>query len=266
MLRFDHAGVSHVGLVRDGNEDAAYAAPYLQLVADGVGGAAAGEVASATTAYVVSAMLAAEPEADPVDVLERAVLQAHLQLRAGVGRCPEHEGMATTLTALTLGDDGAYLVHVGDSRAYVLREGELHRLTADHTLVQALVDEGRLSEEAALGFAFRSVVLRSVNAEAPVEPDVRHVPLAAGDRVLVCTDGLTDLVSDESVLAALGAPEPQEAADRLLEAALAEGGRDNITCLVADVVDGPAVCADGRVLGALADPGLVVDPAAVRPA
>lgn len=263
MLRFDYAATSHVGLVRDGNEDAGFAAPYLQLVADGVGGSAAGEVASATTAYVVSALAAAEPDADPAALLHAAVLEAHAQLQEGVRRSPERAGMATTLTAVVVHDDRFHLVHVGDSRAYLLRGDELTRLTADHTLVQSLIDDGTLTEASAADFAFRSVVLRSVNAEAPVEPDVRQVDLHEGDRLLLCSDGLSDLVPDDAIAAALRTPDRQLAAAALVDAALAAGGRDNVTCLVADVVDGPRITRDGVVVGALADPQLIVDPTAV---
>jgi len=263
MLRFDYAATSHVGLVRDGNEDAGFAAPYLQLVADGVGGSAAGEVASATTAYVVSALAAADPDADPATLLRAAVLEAHRQLREGVRRSPDRAGMATTLTAVVVHDDRFHLVHVGDSRAYVLRAQELTRLTADHTLVQSLIDDGTLTETTAEDFAFRSVVLRSVNAESPVEPDVSEVELRPGDRLLLCSDGLSDLVPDEGIADALATADLQLAAAALVDAALAAGGRDNVTCLVADVVDGPRISRDGLVVGALADPRLIVDPAAV---
>jgi serine/threonine protein phosphatase PrpC len=263
MLRFEYAATSHVGLVRDGNEDAGFAAPYLQLVADGVGGSAAGEVASATTAYVVSALAAAESDVDPATLLRSAVLEAHRQLREGVRRAPERAGMATTLTAVVVHEDRFCLVHVGDSRAYSLRDDELTRLTADHTLVQSLIDDGTLTEASAADFAFRSVVLRSVNAEAPVEPDVHQLDLRPGDRLLLCSDGLSDLVPDDGIAAALARADRQHAASALVDAALAAGGRDNVTCLVADVVDGPRISRDGLVVGALADPRLIVDPAAV---
>src|SRR5690349_1854941 len=118
MLRFSYGACSHVGLVRDHNEDAGFAGPYLQLVADGVGGAAAGEVASATTAYVVSAMAAARPAADPVRLLTDAVAESHRQLRRGVAVDPARAGMATTLTALLARHERVTVVHVGDSRAY----------------------------------------------------------------------------------------------------------------------------------------------------
>ncbi|MDH2415636.1 protein phosphatase 2C domain-containing protein [Nocardioides sp. CER19] len=264
MLRFDSAAASHVGLVRSGNEDAGFAAPYLQLVADGVGGSAAGEVASATTAYVVSALVAASPGADPQRVLRGAVLEAHRQLSAGVRRSPEWSGMATTLTAVVAHEDRFHLVHVGDSRAYLLRAGGLTQLTDDHTLVQSLVDDGSLSEDEAEEFPYRSVVLRSINGEAPVEPDISQLDLRVGDRLLLCSDGLSDLVSDEAIAAALEVPDRDDAAAALVDAALAAGGRDNVTCLVADVVDGPRISRDGRVVGALADPHLVVDPGAVK--
>lgn len=264
MLRFDYTATSHVGLVRDGNEDAGFAAPYLQLVADGVGGAAAGEVASATTAYVVSALAAAEPDVEPEVLLQAAVRESHRQLHEGVRRSPEWAGMATTLTAVIARDDRFHLVHVGDSRAYVLRAGELTRITSDHTLVQSLLDDGSLTEEEAADFAFRSVVLRSVNAEEPVAPDVREVDLRPGDRLLLCSDGLSDLVPDDVIASALRAEQREEATDALVDSALAAGGRDNVTCLVADVVDGPEISRDGLVLGALANPRLVVNPGAVK--
>jgi protein phosphatase len=266
VLRFDYGAQTHVGLVRDGNEDAGFAGGYLQLIADGVGGAAAGEVASATAAYVTSALLAADPYAAPEEVLRTAVHEAHRQLQAGVRRCPEWSGMATTLTAVALRNDRCHLVHVGDSRAYLLRQGVLTRLTADHTLVQSLIDEGRLTPETARRFPYRSVVVRSVNADAPAEPDLAVLDVRLGDRLLLCSDGLSDLVDDDGIRSGLLHDDPDAAAQDLVRSALEAGGRDNVTCLVADVVDGPAVAPDGRLLGALADPYLVVDPCAVRSA
>jgi protein phosphatase len=264
VLRFSSGAASHVGLVREHNEDAGFASPYLQLVADGVGGAAAGEVASATTAYVVSALAAARPAADPVRLLTDAVTAAHHQLRRGVADDPDRAGMATTLTAVLARHDRVTLVHLGDSRAYLLREGRLDRLTRDDTFVQDLIDEGRLTADAARNHPYRSVVMKSVDAEHAPEPDVRSIEVAPGDRLLLCSDGLSDLVDEARMAALLGAPDPDDAAATLVHAALGEGGRDNVTCLVADVTDGPPVCADGRLLAAMRDPFLVVDAAAVR--
>ena len=264
MLRFGYDAESHVGLVRDGNEDAGFAGPYLQLVADGVGGAAAGEVASATTAYVVSALAAMESRGDLLEMLRDATRTAHEQLRVGVELDGSRAGMATTLTAIVTDGDRCALVHVGDSRAYLLRGGELHRLTADHTFVQSLVEQGRLSPEEVRRHPYRSVVLRSVDAETPPEPDAVYLDLRVGDRLLLCSDGLTDLVSDAVITSAMTGLDRDEAVSVLVRAALEAGGRDNVTCLLADVEDGPRLVRTGKVLGAMADPYLVVDPAAVR--
>ncbi len=264
MLRFAYAALSDVGLVRDGNEDAGFAAGHLQLVADGVGGAAAGEVASATTAYVVSALVAAGPTDDLVGLLTSAVTAAHEQLRLGVERDPSRRGMATTLTAVVTDGSRCVVAHVGDSRGYLLRAGVLSRLTVDHTYVQALVDDGQLAPEDVAEHPYRSVVVRSVEADHPPQPDVTAVDLVPGDRVLLCSDGLSDLVEDDAIADLLATPDRDEAVAALVRAALDEGGRDNVTCLVSDVEDGPRLGRDGLLLGTLRDPDLVVDPAAVR--
>jgi protein phosphatase len=266
MFKFTYGAQSHVGLVRDNNEDSGFAGPYLQLVADGVGGAAAGEVASATTAYVVSAMAAAGTDADLVALLRSAVQQSAQQLRRGVTEDQARAGMATTLTAIAIQGTRFALAHVGDSRAYLWRNGELSRLTVDHTYVQALIDEGKLTREEAAVHPYRSAVLRSIDGEHQPEPDVFWVELELNDRLLVCSDGLTDLVPEPQIGELLSVEDPDLASGALVAAALERGGKDNVTCLVADVADGPALCADGRLLGALGNPYLVVDPAAVRPA
>ena len=264
MLRFASAARSHVGLVRDGNEDAGFAGPYLQLVADGVGGCAAGEVASATAAYVVSAMVAGAAATDLDDLLAEAVDEAHRLLRQGVAERPDRAGMATTLTAVVADGDRFALAHIGDSRAYLLRDGRLARLTSDHTFVQALVTAGRLDPAEVAGHPYRSVVLKSLDADHRPAPDVEGVDLRCGDRLLLCSDGLTDFVPEEQVAELLLIDDSDEAADALVAAALEAGGRDNVTCLVADVVDGPRIRPDGALLGALRDPGLVVAAAAVH--
>lgn len=264
MLRFSYGAASHVGLVRTSNEDAGFAGPYLQLVADGVGGAAAGEVASATTAYVVAALAMSRPDQDGPTVLAEAVATAHRQLQRGTRDDESRHGMATTLTAVLARDDRVTLVHVGDSRAYLLRGDEMRRLSTDQTLVQLLVDKGELEPEQVPRHPYRNVVLRSVNGDEPVEPALRELDLVVGDRLLLCSDGLTDLVPESSIVVALAEPDPDACAEALVRLALDAGGRDNVTCLVADLVDGPEVRSDGRLVGAMADPGLVVDPTAVR--
>jgi protein phosphatase len=267
MLRFHSAGRSHPGLVRTNNEDSGFAGPTLQLVADGVGGAAAGEVASATAAYVTTALaLAASRSSEPdlLAVLGRAVRLSHEQLRAGTVAEPARAGMGTTLTTLLTDGVRVALAHVGDSRAYLLRDDELTRLTRDHTYVQTLVDAGVISSDEVRRHPRRNVVLQAVDGERPASPDLGLVDVRIGDRLLVCSDGLSDLVEDEQVRACLQTATVQDAADALVDAALAAGGRDNVTCLVSDVQDGPRVVPDGRHFGAFCDPYLVVDPAAVH--
>ena len=264
MLRFDSTGRSDVGLVRDHNEDSGFAGPTLQLVADGVGGAAAGEVASATTAYVVTALALAEPHSDVLDLLRRATDLVQAQLRAGIARDRSRAGMATTLTALITDGERVALAHVGDSRAYLLRDGALHQLTRDDTFVQMLVDQGLLSPEEARHHPRKNIVVRALDGSPSVRGDAELADVRAGDRLLVCSDGLSDLVDDEGLARCLLLEDRDEAADALVAAALEAGGVDNVTCLVADVVDGARLQPDGLRLGAFADPTLVVDPAAVR--
>ncbi len=268
VLRFRSAGRSHPGLVREHNEDSGFAGPYLQLVADGVGGAAAGEVASATAAYVTSAFTmgagSGPEETDLLDVLAKAVELAHEQLSAGVAADPDREGMGTTLTAVLTDGDKVALAHLGDSRAYLWRDDTLSQVSRDQTLVQLLVDEGRITEDEARSHPRRNVVLQALDGERPAEPDLLLLDLEAGDRLLLCSDGLSDMVDDATLARCLRVTDREQAADALVQAALEGGGRDNVTVLVSDLEDGPALCRDGTPLGALGDPGLVLDPAAVR--
>src|SRR5689334_2312651 len=159
------------------------------LVADGVGGAAAGEVAAATTAYVVSALAMSDPQAEPVGALRKAVRLAQEQVAHGVRRDPARAGMATTLTALQTDGETFALAHVGDSRGFLFRDGALTRITRDHTYVQRLVDEGSLEERDVPYHPWRNVVLRSVNGNADEGGDVAPIDLVAGDRVLLASDG-----------------------------------------------------------------------------
>ncbi len=265
MLRLDSKGRSHVGLVRDHNEDAAFAGPYIALVADGVGGAAAGEVASATTAYVVSAMSMAHAD-DPLDSVLRAALKlAQANLVAGTQLDPARTGMATTLTAIAGNGRAFVLAHLGDSRAYLYRDGILSQLTRDHTWVQSMIDEGRLPVEKAREHPWRHVVTRYLGADLPQEPDILELDLLVGDRLLLCSDGLTDLVDDSTIADLLAAqPDDDLASGDLVRAALDRGGRDNVTVLVSTVVDSERISADGALIGALGDIHNIVDAAAVR--
>lgn len=253
-----------MGLVRSNNEDSGFAGPYLLVVADGVGGAAAGEVASSTTTYVASALSMQPRGQDPLTVLGTAVGQAAAQLRDGVAADPERTGMGTTLTAIHTDGERVALAQVGDSRAYLLRGAMLHQITTDQTLVQTLVDAGRLTPEEARASAQRNIVLQSVNGGEPPAPALGWVDLHVGDRLLLCSDGLSDLVLDADIARLLAGPDAQQAVADLIAAALAEGGKDNVTAIVADVVDGSLIDSRGVLVGAVRDLDHVLNPAAVR--
>ena len=267
MLRFSGAGVSEVGLVREHNEDSGFVGPYVALVADGVGGAAAGEIASASAAYVVSATALARFGQEPETIVRDAVAAARAALRRGVLEEGARTGMATTLSVLVCDGRRVLLGHLGDSRAYLLRDGTLHQVSRDHTYVQGLVDEGRLAPDEVQFHPWRNVVLRCLEGRPgaePVDADLVDVDVRPGDRMLLCSDGLTDLVAEERIAAVLQLKEPLAAASVLTQSALAAGGRDNVTCVVLDVVDGPLVVGDGQLLGAVKDITNIVDPGAVR--
>lgn len=265
MLQFRFAARSDTGRVRANNEDAGFAGPYLLCVADGVGGAAAGEVAAATASYVVSARALAAPGHNPLQVLQGAIDEAHAQVAGDVARHPERTGMATTLTAVLTDGQRTGFAHVGDSRAYLLRDGELARISHDQTLVQSLVDSGRITPEQAEQSPYRNVVLHAVGADDVPEPDLLWLTLRAGDRVLICSDGISDVLDDAAIAALLAIPRRSRAVDTLLARALDAGSRDNVTAIVADVVDQPAIVGNGMVLGAARDLTNVVDPAGVHP-
>jgi PPM family protein phosphatase len=229
---------SDVGLLREGNEDSAYAGPRLLAVADGMGGHAAGEVASAVTIASMAELDSSQPADDMLEALSSAVAAANARLQEMIIANPAVEGMGTTLTALFWSDGHAAVCHIGDSRGYLLREGELYQITHDHTLVQSLVDEGRISADDVSTHPQRSLLLRALDGRSVAEPDLSVHDSEAGDRYLLCSDGLSGVVSDETLretLATIG--EPEAATRQLIELALHGGGPDNITCIVADVVD-----------------------------
>ncbi|MFJ5547153.1 PP2C family protein-serine/threonine phosphatase [Streptomyces sp. NPDC093225] len=235
-LRF--AAGSHKGMIREGNEDSGYAGPRLLAIADGMGGQAAGEVASSE---VISTLVQLDDDIPGSDILTQlgvAVQRANDQLRVMVEEDPQLEGMGTTLTALLWTGQRLGLVHVGDSRAYLLRDGVLTQITQDHTWVQRLVDEGRITEEEATTHPQRSLLMRALGSGDHVEPDLSIREVRAGDRYLVCSDGLSGVVSHQTLEETLaGYHGPQETVGELIQLALRGGGPDNITCIVADVLD-----------------------------
>ena len=266
MLRFSGAGVTDVGRVRPDNEDSAFVGPYVAVVADGVGGAAAGEVASATATYAMAATALSRFGDLPEVIVREGAEAARASVQRGVQSDVRHRlGMATTLTVVVCDGERVVLGHVGDSRAYLLRDGELTQVSRDHTYVQGLVDTGHLDAGAAWRHPWRNVVLRSVDGD-PLDQgvDLVPVPVVAGDRILLCSDGLTDLVADEVVAELLGTGTPDAAAAELVREAVAAGGRDNVTCVVLDLVDGPQVAGTGEFLGAAREIGNIVDAGSAR--
>jgi serine/threonine protein phosphatase PrpC len=272
-----HAAVSHVGRQRPGNEDAVLAQPPLYAVADGMGGAKAGEVASGMAVAALAEMLAQVPADDETAAaqLAAAAAEANARIYAAASQDSARSGMGTTLTALLLRGDHALLAHVGDSRAYLLRGDELTQITHDHSLVAEMVREGRLAPDEARLHPYRSVLSRALGTEPDVQVDEFRVDLQAGDVLLLCSDGLSGPVSSDKLRKGLAAGDPEKAARRLVDEALRHGGPDNITAVVlqlslddagseADAAETLVLPAEGPSLDAVADPD--DDPPDDRPA
>ncbi|MBV9312389.1 MAG: serine/threonine-protein phosphatase [Pseudonocardia sp.] len=224
------------GLVRQNNQDSVYAGPRLLALADGMGGHAAGEVASK---LVISALVPLdddEPGDDLLDELRAATEAGNAAITDLVAKQPDLEGMGTTLTAILFAGNRLGMVHVGDSRAYLLRDGQFSQITKDDTFVQSLIDEGRISPDDAHTHPQRSLLLRALTGHE-LEPSLTVREARAGDRYLLCSDGLSAVVSAETLAETLRMTDPRECANHLIELALRGGGPDNITCIVADVVD-----------------------------
>ncbi|MFN8071472.1 MAG: protein phosphatase 2C domain-containing protein [Mycobacterium sp.] len=235
-LALRYAARSDRGLVRANNEDSVYAGARLLALADGMGGHAAGEVASQLVIAALAHLDDDEPGGDILGKLEHAVHEGNSAIAEQVELNPELDGMGTTLTAILFAGDRLGLVHIGDSRGYLLRDGELAQITKDDTFVQTLVDEGRITAEEAHSHPQRSLIMRALTGQE-VEPTLIMREAREGDRYLLCSDGLSDPVSHETILDALKIPDVGDSADRLIELALRGGGPDNVTVVVADVVD-----------------------------
>lgn len=253
-LALSYAASSHVGLLRTGNEDSGYSGPRLLAVADGMGGHAAGEVASAVTIARIAALDEDAPGGDLLAALSEAATEANGTLREMVAANTSLNGMGTTLTALLFSEARIGVLHIGDSRCYLLRDGELTQITRDDTLVQSLIDEGRITPEEANTHPQRSLITRALDGRTDVDFDLSVREARAGDRYLLCTDGLTGPVGRLATLhEALSADTPGDAVQRLVELALRGGGPDNVTVVVADVLEG-AQADPPLVIGAAADP------------
>ncbi len=236
-LTLRYAAQSDRGLIRDGNQDSVYAGPRLLAVADGMGGMAAGDVASNIVIGAMAPLDEDVPGDALVDALRNAVGVANQQLRDTVDANPHLEGMGTTLTAVLFSGSKIGMVHIGDSRAYLLRQGEFAQITKDDTYVQMLVDEGRISPEEASSHPQRSLLTRALDGR-DIDPEYSVRQVLPGDRYLICSDGLSGVVSFDTIGSTLREyPDPQQASERLVQLALRGGGPDNITVVIADATD-----------------------------
>ncbi len=273
-IRLVTAARSVTGPHRADNQDSVGCGPRFAFVADGVGGHAGGDVASWTVTHRLMAVLATRDliRVTP-DELREMVAQANADLALRVGREPRLRGMATTFTGLFCADDEVRVAHIGDSRAYLVRDGHGRRVTRDDSLVQALVDQGAVDPRDAQHHPQRNVILRSLSGDAADAAGLTllHVEACPGDRWLLTSDGLSDYVPEQELLGLLAsAPTPHEAAESLERAALEADAHDNVSVVVCDVAEGdPPGDEAPRYLGAAADesqghvgalPGRGVDP------
>ena len=256
-----YAARSDVGLVRANNQDSAYAGPHLLVVADGMGGHAGGDVASSVAVAILAPL---DDEAhgpdDALAELDRALHAAQDELLARADRDPALAGLGTTVTALLRAGSKLAMAHIGDSRAYLLRDGQMTQVTTDHTFVQHLVNTGKITAEEAEHHPQRSVVMRVLgDFDMEIVPDLSVREARAGDRWLLCSDGLSGVVSADTLADTLvGVADVEACAERLIQLALRAGGPDNITVIVADIVDldllpdGAAPATSSSVVGSAA--------------
>jgi protein phosphatase len=229
--------VTDPGLIRSNNEDSAFAGARLIVVADGIGGLPAGELASEIVVRGLRDLDTATPDGDPEWVLRTAVAAANDEIQAVADEDPDRYGMGTTCTAMLLCGGHLYLAHVGDSRGYRFRDRTLTQVTADDTYVQMLVDAGELDRVAARHHPQRSLVMQALQG-GTYELHTEDLAPIVGDRLLICSDGLSDVITDETIAAVLGMHSHiDECAQMLVKLTLAAGAPDNVTVIVADVVD-----------------------------
>jgi PPM family protein phosphatase len=243
--------LTDIGLHRKTNEDTFVVTPPLFAVCDGMGGAQAGEVASGLAAETLAAAVA---DGRP---LLAAAEQANAAVFQRANDDIDHSGMGTTLTAVVLVGDTGHFVHIGDSRAYLLRDGALEQLSDDHSLVGEMVRDGRLSEEEAASHPHRSILSRALGTEPLARIDEFEVDLRAGDVLLLCSDGLSGAVPAEAISKALGRADPDDAAAKLIAEARKHGGPDNITAVVLRL-DEPRAADEEVTLAAPADEAATV--------
>lgn len=236
----EFAARSELGLHRDGNEDSGLLATNLLAVADGMGGYAGGEVASRTviaTLAKIHPMLFADLDADSRDdIYSSSIFDMDLALRDIAAAKPELDGMGTTLTSIALFGDQVHLLHIGDSRAYRIRSGKIIRLSHDHTVVQELLDQGRITADEASDHPQRSFLTQALMGKENLEPVLQAFPAEIGDTYLLCSDGLTAVVDEGKIAAAMKLP-LADAVNSLIELTYENGAPDNVTVVAARVVE-----------------------------
>jgi serine/threonine protein phosphatase PrpC len=245
-FRLQYAAISDVGRVRKDNQDSGYAGPWLLTVCDGVGGAARGDLASSTAIGQLRRLDQPPPETGEPDARLELVAGALHRASDRIGELVDEEpslsGTSTTATVALFDGERLAMGHVGDSRAYLFREHEISQLTSDHTFVQSLIDEGRITEEDARTHPHRNLILKALDGVHEVDPDLFTVELVENDRILLCSDGASGSLDDGRLADILATGSPDFAAVELVRASLEAGSTDNVTCIVADVV--PAIADD----------------------
>ncbi len=256
-MRLEYAAISDVGKVRKDNQDSGYVGPHVIAVCDGVGGAARGDIASSTAISQLRRLDDGPAEGEQGDLLTQVagvLHRAHDKIGDLVDENPALSGTSTTATVALFDGEQLAVGHVGDSRAYLLRDGALSQLTQDHTFVQTLIDDGQITEEEARSHPHRNLILKAVDGIHDLEPDLFPVELRVGDRLLFCSDGACGVLDPDRLGAILGEGNADYAAVELVRASLAAGSTDNVTCLVADLVEGePDLSVEPMLVGAAAE-------------
>jgi PPM family protein phosphatase len=253
QLFLQFSAISDVGRIRKDNQDSGYAGPWLLTVCDGVGGAVRGDLASATAVQALR-KLDTQPSDDMLGQVAGAIHRANDRISEIIDEDPALNGTSTTATVLLFDGTKVAVGHLGDSRAYLLRNGELRQLTHDHTFVQSLIDEGRITEEQSRTHPHRNLILKAVDGIRHEEPDLFELPVQIGDRLFVCSDGACGFLTDDRMADILRTGTPDFAAVELVRASLEAGSSDNVTCIVAEVVTSkPEPALDPLLVGAAAD-------------
>ncbi|MGA8257116.1 MAG: protein phosphatase 2C domain-containing protein [Nocardioides sp.] len=250
QLRLHYSAISDIGRVRKDNQDSGYAGPWLLTVCDGVGGAMRGDIASSAAVSTLRTLDVApggEAGYDLVDRVSVGLHDAHEHIGHLVDEDASINGTSTTATVALFDGQRTAIGHVGDSRAYLFRDGELSQLTTDHTFVQSLIDEGRITEDEARVHPHRNLILKALDGIHEAEPDLFVIELVPGDRLFLCSDGACGVLDDGRLADVLSMGSPDFAAVELVRASLEAGSSDNVTCIVADVLTEEAAAASTDV-------------------